>query len=286
VMFNATPTGGTGVYDYRWEFGTGEGSGNKRVQYTYRTEGSFDALLTVKSGSQTATCKKVISVGKSGSKVAVTALWNTAYDSGQVTSSPAGISCYFKAPTAVSGTCSAPFVAGTPLTLTLSCAGTGATPEWLAGCDSFAGNQCFLTPTADRTVQLKCYVSTPVTSTEVSAPSSRFRTSLEASGARGRVVVDGAGMVPVEPGGQRQLELPLAATHRIEAVVDEIKAPGLWRFDLSGVNLRTDSVQVVTGEVVQVAPGSVVFRLSGRVGERIAFLLGSDRRSREESTRR
>jgi hypothetical protein len=284
-MFNATPTGGTGVYDYRWEFGTGEGSGNKRVQYTYRTEGSYDALLTVKSGSQTATCKKVISVGKSGSKVAVTALWNTAYDSGQVNSSPAGISCYFKAPTAVSGTCSALFVAGTPLTLTLTCPGTGATPEWQAGCDSFAGNQCFLTPTADRTVQLKCYVSTPVTSTEVSSPSSRFRTSLEASGARGRVVVDGAGMVPVEPGGQRQVELPLAVTHRIEAVVDEIKAPGLWRFDLSGVNLRTDSVQVVTGEVVQLAPGFLVFRLSGRVGERIAFLIGGESHSREEASR-
>ena len=60
----------------------------------------------------------------------------------------------------------------------------------------------------------------------------------------------------------------------VEAVVAEGKGePGLWRFEVSG-GLLPGSLRVDAGEVVQIAGDAVVFRLSGRAGERIAFRFG------------
>lgn len=281
VQFGATPAGGTGIYDYKWEFGTGESSNEKRIKYTYLSDGTFDAVLTVKSGSQAATCRTRITVGKVAPTVTVKTEWNTSYSFGKVTSSPTGIYCSFSATAGVSGTCSSAFPTGAPLTLSLSCTSTLATPEWLSGCVAPNGSPtCTFTPTADTIVSLKCYETPPVRATGEDSPNGRLRTSLEAAGARGRVVVDGIAMVPVESGGPRQVEVVRTGAHRIEAVLDEVRGPGLWRFDIAGSGVPAGSIRVLFGEVVLLGPESVVFRLSGRAGERIAFTVGESAAAR------
>ena len=47
--------------------------------------------------------------------------------------------------------------------------------------------------------------------------------------------------------------------------------PATWRFDLSALGIVPGSVRVVAGEVAQVGPDRVVFRLKGRTGERVVF---------------
>lgn len=46
--------------------------------------------------------------------------------------------------------------------------------------------------------------------------------------------------------------------------------PRLWRFELA--SLSPGSVQVVAGTAVSVTANAVVFRLQGRVGERVGFV--------------
>ena len=49
-------------------------------------------------------------------------------------------------------------------------------------------------------------------------------------------------------------------------------APGQWRFELgSTASLEPGSLRVVAGNVALVTGDAVVFRLSGRPGERIVF---------------
>ncbi len=66
---------------------------------------------------------------------------------------------------------------------------------------------------------------------------------------------------PVRPG-----------SNRVEAVlVNAAGRGGTWRFDLGGQGLKEGSLRVVAGEVVLTTPDTVVFRLSGRPGERVVF---------------
>jgi len=61
---------------------------------------------------------------------------------------------------------------------------------------------------------------------------------------------------------------------RIEATVTEAAGkPGLWRFDLVDAGGAGARIHVVAGEVVSVTGSSVVFRLQGQAGERVAFTI-------------
>jgi hypothetical protein len=87
----------------------------------------------------------------------------------------------------------------------------------------------------------------------------------------GHFTVNGRGAVAA---GNGRLRLGVAASsgdNRVEAVVGEANGrPGTWRFELTG-DVLPGTLRVDAGEVVQVAGDAVVFRLSGRAGERIAF---------------
>lgn len=74
VHFSASATGGTGNYDFAWAFGDGDTSDRKGPRHTYATTGDFDAVVTVTSGSDTASCTQTIHVGTSSGSVTVTAL--------------------------------------------------------------------------------------------------------------------------------------------------------------------------------------------------------------------
>ena len=276
VDFFAYPTGGTGAYDYLWTFEPGATSTNKNPAYTFVAAGSYPVLLTVASGSQTATCWRTVTA--TAGKALVTAVWNVpSVGTGTVISTPTGVNCT-NAPTAPS-TCSAAYALGTSVTLTATCASRIFTPIFTAGCDSTLSNTCTVLANADRTVNLACDYSLGVAaSPEGSARSASIRTSLEASGARGRVGVDGTGTVPVEPGGPRQVDFRPRGTHRVEAIVDAGRTPGLWRFDLMEAGIADGSLRVLLGEVVAMTPGSIVFRITGQPSERIAFTFTTTRR--------
>ena len=60
--------------------------------------------------------------------------------------------------------------------------------------------------------------------------------------------------------------------NRFEAQIVEAGRAGTWRLELSGVSgLERGSLRVTAGEPVAVGPDTIVFRLSGRAGERIGF---------------
>jgi hypothetical protein len=97
-------------------------------------------------------------------------------------------------------------------------------------------------------------------------------TDLEVPGGRGQVVVDGAQAFFPGP-GTAPVSLALEpGAHRLEVtLVEATGRPGTWRFDLSSLGLEHGSLSVVAGEVAQIGPDTVVFRLKGRPGERLVF---------------
>jgi plastocyanin len=62
VRFTAFPSGGTGTYDYRWEFGDGAAAFARRPAHTYTTPGVYAARLTLSSGEQVRHCERSIAV--------------------------------------------------------------------------------------------------------------------------------------------------------------------------------------------------------------------------------
>jgi hypothetical protein len=63
----------------------------------------------------------------------------------------------------------------------------------------------------------------------------------------------------------------LPGDNLVEAlVVDGKGRPGTWRFELAG-DVVPGSLRVEAGEVVQVMGDAIVFRMTGKAGERIAF---------------
>ncbi len=271
VQFSSTPSGGTGTYAYAWAFGTGQTSTQQSPAFTYTSPGTYSALLTVTSGGQTGTCSQAITVSSATSRITTT--WFTDSGLGTVLSSPTGIACGNGTGAPVA--CSALFSAGSTVVLTATCETRTFAPVYQSGCDLVSANSCTVLANADRTVEISCNSATGVASSESMA---WIRTSLEAGGARGRVTMDGVGVVPVASEGARQVDFRPRGTHRVEAVVDAARAAGLWRFDLANAGVTDGSLRVLSGGVVQMSPGSVVFRISGQVGERIAFTFATSRR--------
>jgi hypothetical protein len=103
-------------------------------------------------------------------------------------------------------------------------------------------------------------------------------TDLAVPGGRGQVVVDGAQAFFPGP-GTAPVSLALEpGAHRLEVtLVEGTRRPGTWRFDLSSLGLERGSLSVVAGEVAQIGPDTVVFRLKGRPGERLVFSFATAR---------
>jgi len=62
VSFRAAPSGGTGTFTYRWEFGDGASSTEASPVHTYTTPGSYREVLTVSSGGSSAVCSRIVTV--------------------------------------------------------------------------------------------------------------------------------------------------------------------------------------------------------------------------------
>jgi PKD repeat protein len=62
VSFRAAPSGGTGTFTYRWDFGDGASSTEASPVHTYTTAGSYREVLTVTSAGSSAVCSRIVTV--------------------------------------------------------------------------------------------------------------------------------------------------------------------------------------------------------------------------------
>ena len=67
VRFRSSASGGTGTYDFTWEFGDGAASNQRHPIHTYVRPGVFSASVTVTSGDQVRACERSIATsGETG----------------------------------------------------------------------------------------------------------------------------------------------------------------------------------------------------------------------------
>ncbi len=98
-----------------------------------------------------------------------------------------------------------------------------------------------------------------------------LQSRLELPGGRAQIVLNGSAVVfqqdsvPARIDGSRQ-----GASWVEGTVVTADGRPGTWRFDLSSGG-EPGTLRVVAGQASLVTPSSIVFRLSGKSGERIVF---------------
>jgi hypothetical protein len=94
---------------------------------------------------------------------------------------------------------------------------------------------------------------------------------LDVQGARGQVLLDG--LTPAFQGrGRAQVErVGRPGIGRIEAqLVSASGQPGTWTFEMSGA-FEAGGLRIVAGDVASVTAGVIVFRIAGRMGERVVF---------------
>jgi PKD repeat protein len=62
VSFRADPSGGSGAFTYRWDFGDGTSSTERSPDHTYASPGAYREVLTVTSGGASAVCSHVVTI--------------------------------------------------------------------------------------------------------------------------------------------------------------------------------------------------------------------------------
>ena len=62
---------------------------------------------------------------------------------------------------------------------------------------------------------------------------------------------------------------------RVEAQLVQASGGGQWRFEIRSDTLEAGSLRVLAGEVALVSSDAVVFRMSGKPGERVVFTFRS-----------
>jgi hypothetical protein len=96
-----------------------------------------------------------------------------------------------------------------------------------------------------------------------------LRSALDVGGGRAQIVLDGVTGVFLDGRSDRAFRLAGGA-HRVEALVVNAEGrAGTWRFDLQGIEPGT--LRPLGGSVSSLGDGTIVFRLQGRPGERVAF---------------
>jgi hypothetical protein len=100
-----------------------------------------------------------------------------------------------------------------------------------------------------------------------------WTSKLDVPGASGQVVVNGTTAVFAGSGQSSGVVLGPRGENRVEArVLQGVGKPGSWRFELGSTNsLIPGSLRVIAGSVSEVSGDAVVFRLTGRPGERVMF---------------
>jgi hypothetical protein len=94
---------------------------------------------------------------------------------------------------------------------------------------------------------------------------------LDARDATGHVLLDDSLTLPAGR-GRFFWSTPLKdGRHRVEATLTAASGPGTWRFELPSGMVEVGSLRVLQGDVAYSGPEAVVFRLTGKPGERVIF---------------
>jgi hypothetical protein len=98
-----------------------------------------------------------------------------------------------------------------------------------------------------------------------------FASILDVPDATARVSVNGVLTASQSRGRVQAVGESRARAGRIEGSIQSASGkPGTWRFELAG-SFEAGSLRVLAGDVALLTPDVVVFRLSGRAGERVIF---------------
>ena len=164
-------------------------------------------------------------------------------------------------------TCTADYTPGASVTLR-PVDETGDHLSWSGDCASFApGASCVLAMTQDRNVGALFGFGTLPSAGGPATLVSR----VDAPSARAQATLNGAPLAQIATGVQTIAVSVVEGENRLEALLLDV-AKGTWTLDLSGIaGLERGSLRVLSGNAVSVGPDSVVFRLSGRAGERISL---------------
>jgi Divergent InlB B-repeat domain len=189
---------------------------------------------------------------------------------GTVTSVPAGINCGLDC---VQQTAS--FPSGTLVTLAAQSIPGASFSHWTGDC-SGSSNPCAVTMNADKTVvaHFQNHPRPGDAGTTGSPAQELLRSRLIASGGRGEVIADGR--TTSVPGG---VEIVIALDSRtadvvVEGWVRESAGEGVWRFSFEPATAAGRSIRnVFAGEPVTLTPDTVVFRVKGKLPQRIAFVV-------------
>jgi len=167
---------------------------------------------------------------------------------------------------------SASFANGTVVTLTAQPL-VGASFHWTGDC---AGSgPCVLTVDADKDVVLHfTSAGSPVAAPTDTTASVPLHSRLTLAGGRGEVSVDGR-TVSVDAGTETALAAGTGpGDHLVEAWVREGAGEGVWRFGLGASSAPGRSIRnVLAGEPVSLTPDAVVFRVRGRLPQKVAFVV-------------
>lgn len=278
VTFTAFPSGGTGSYDYAWQFGDGSTGVGRHPVHTYTSTGNFDAVLTVTSGSLVRQCERLITVSAPAPSTKKT-LTFTSEDAALDCSGPPSVNidppntdCVGKVKPGT--TCSETYPSGTSVKITSSTT-CGSEVCWSGACfgtPTTLGSVCTLTMDTDKTAGARFIFGPCFTSAEPPV-SLAWAIDLDAPGAIGQAVVDG--QVVVAASGQRAQHIASRREGEVVVAATLVKAdgkPGTWRFEAQpGELIEAGSLRVRQGEVALLTPTAVVFRLKGVAGERVSF---------------
>jgi hypothetical protein len=95
---------------------------------------------------------------------------------------------------------------------------------------------------------------------------------LDAPGATGTVTVNGAATAGVSRAAATIATRDEGEELRVQGVVATAAGPGTWRFERHSAGGPGVRLKVIEGQVALLTPDTIVFRLRGKPGERVAFV--------------
>lgn len=169
-------------------------------------------------------------------------------------------------------TCVTTWASGAALTLR-PIATLGFFQFWGGDCAGTAtvqgSNDCLLTMSQNHT-------ATALFDNPAAAPttsrSGTLLSRLEAPSTHGQVLLNGIALAPEAAGVTQWTVATKEGENRVEASFGGDGRAGTWRFELAALpSLAPGSLRVLAGEAVLVSGDAIVFRVSGRAGDRVSF---------------
>jgi PKD domain-containing protein len=283
VDFQAFASGGTGVYEFRWTFGDGGTSAQVSPVYVYDTAGDFLAAVEVTSGGRVARCERSISVTRPAPPTTTPPVCSATVNvtksgtglgtvTGGTGGNPTSINC--GPDCSESGiTCGTRFaLVATPLAGSIFVTWSGGGP----GCPGTV-QPCIADTGSGRISNLDARFDTfPFTVGSAPGPAAvptpwlRWISELDSPEAAGLVFLNGGSGAAVRSMRTEMTGMPGAELNRVEAVLTQAREAGTWRFELPA-RIEPGSLKPLRGDVVLVTPDTLVFRVQGRAGEKVAF---------------